>query len=120
MFVKSKNYDKAIQKVRINVGTEVGLEKDDEAFITLKELPTLDMMKLKEVYSKGNEELINFFKTLLPIIIVDHNFYATEQKKMSNEELADFLFERTDLTLKVLNTYSKASFFIPKKKEESK
>ena len=36
MFVKTRNYDKAIQKVRIVAGTYVGLEKDDQAFLILK------------------------------------------------------------------------------------
>ena len=62
MFIKSKNYDKCIQKVRIEVGTLVGLEKDDEAFITLKELPTIDMLRLKDAAEKGEKESLSFFK----------------------------------------------------------
>lgn len=111
MFIKTKNYEKCIQKVRIEIGTLVGLEKDDEAFITLKEIPTIQMMELKESYEKGEKELMNFFKNLLPSIIAEHNFYETEQKKMSNSDVANLVFESIDLTQKVINTYTKASFF---------
>ena len=92
MFVKTRNYDKAIQKVRIEVGTYVGLEKDDEAFLILKELPTADMLKLKE----------------------------TEQKKMKNEDVVEFIFEKFDLCTKVLSDYSNASFFTQRKGREGK
>lgn len=56
MFIKTRNYDKCIQKVRIEVGTLVGLEKDDEAFILLKELPTLEMLRLKEQAGRPGSE----------------------------------------------------------------
>jgi hypothetical protein len=111
MFIKSRNYDKCIQKVRIEVGTNVGLEKDEEAFIELKEIPTLEMMELKEAYEKGEKALMAFFKDLLPRIITDHNFYETEQKKMSPEALASLVFESLDLTQKVIGAYTNAAFF---------
>lgn len=111
MFIKTKNYDKCIQKVRIEVGTLVGLEKDDEAYIELKEIPTLEMMKLKEAYEKGENELMLFFKELLPSIIADHNFYETEQKKMDGNSVASLIFESLNLTQKVIGNYTQATFF---------
>ena len=120
MFIKTKNYEKCIQKVRIEIGTLVGLEKDDEAFITLKEIPTIQMMELKESYEKGEKELMNFFKNLLPSIIAEHNFYETEQKKMSNSNLASLVFESIELTQKVINTYTNASFFTRQQRKGSK
>ena len=119
MFVKTRNYDKAIQKVRIEVDTYVGLEKDDEAFLILKELPTQDMLKLKDT-NGGNTETLTFFKEVMPHIIVDHNFYETEQKKMKNEEVVEFIFEKFDLCTKVLSDYSNASFFTQRKGKEGK
>jgi len=120
MFIKTKNYEKCIQKVRIEIGTLVGLEKDDEAFITLKEIPTIQMMELKESYEKGEKELMNFFKNLLPSIIAEHNFYETEQKKMSNSDLASLIFESIELTQKVINTYTNASFFTHQQRKGDK
>jgi len=113
MFIKTRNYDKCIQKVRIEVGTLVGLEKDDEAFILLKELPTLEMLRLKEASEKGENETLCLLRDLLPSILVDHNFYEDEnaQKKMKNQEVASLVFESLDLTVKVVNEYTHAGFF---------
>lgn len=120
MFVRSKNYDNAIQKVRINVGTLVGLEKDDEAFLVLKELPTKETIVLKEKHSEGLPALIEFFESVLPSIIVEHNFYETEQKKMSNDDVVKLVFEKTELSSKVLTEYANASFFTQGSKNADK
>ena len=119
MFIKTKNYDRAIQKVRIEVGTYVGLERDDEAFLVLRELPTGDMLKLTGT-NGGDTETLSFFKEVLPHIIVDHNFYETEQKKMKNEDVVEFIFDKFDLCTKVLSEYSNASFFTRRKGKEGK
>jgi len=74
MFIKTRHYDACIQKVRIEVGTLVGLAKDDEAYIVLKELPTLEMLKLKEASEKGENETLTLLRDLLPSILTDHNF----------------------------------------------
>ena len=44
-YVRNKAYENAIQKVRVNFGTLIGLEKDEDAYVILKELPTLEMMQ---------------------------------------------------------------------------
>jgi len=113
MFIKTKDYDKCIQKVRIEVGTLVGLERDDEAYILLKELPTLEMLRLKESSEKGENETLSLLRELLPSILVDHNFYEDEsgKKKMKGEEVASLIFESLDLTVRVVNEYTHAGFF---------
>lgn len=120
MFIRNKNYDNAIQKVRIEVGTLVGLEKDDEAYIVLKELPTQEMLALKSASEAGEEAIMDFFKQVLPKIMADHNFYETEQKKMTNEAVTDFIFEKLDLSSKVISSYSNAAFFTQASKRENK
>ena len=65
MFIKTKHYDACIQKVRIEVGTLVGLKADDEAYIVLKELPTLEMLKLKEASEQGENETLTLLRDLL-------------------------------------------------------
>jgi hypothetical protein len=113
MFIKTKNYDKCIQKVRIEVGTLVGLERDDEAYLLLKELPTLEMLRLKEASEKGENETLALLRDLLPSILVDHNFYedADAKKKMDSREVAALVFESLDLTVRVVNEYTHAGFF---------
>lgn len=111
MFVRQKAYDNAIQKIRVEFGTLIGLEEDKEAYVVLKELPTLEMMKLNEAHEKGHKELLEFFRTVLPAIIVDHNLYETEEKKMTPEAVTQFIFEKLDVTSKVVSDYASASFF---------
>lgn len=111
MFVKSKNYDNCIQKVRIEVGTLVGLDNDNEAFITLRELPTFEMLGLKEAYDKGEDGVLRYLREIMPSLIVDHNFYEDEKAKMTNEALTDLIFERVDLSNKIINGYTSAAFF---------
>ena len=120
MFVRNKNYENAIQKVRIDVGTLVGLEKDDEAYVVLKELPTSEMLRLKDASDGGESAIMDFFKSVLPKIITDHNFYETEQKKMTNEAVTEFIFEKLELSSKVISGYSNAAFFTQMSKREEK
>lgn len=119
MYIRESNYNNAIQKVTIEVGTYVGLKEDEEAFITLKELPTMETLKLKKS-TETEEEILSFFKEVLPVIIVDHNFYESETKKMTNEALRDFIFERMALSTKILKDYSHASFFSQRRIREEK
>jgi len=122
MFIKAKNYDKCIQKVRIEVGSLVGLERDDEAYILLKELPTLEMLRLKDSSEKGENETLSLLRELLPSILVDHNFYEDESGKikMKSEEVASLIFESLDLTVKVVNEYTHAGFFTQKRRSDAK
>lgn len=111
MFVRQKAYDNAIQKIRIEFGKLVGLEEDKEAYVVLKELPTLEMMQLNDAHEKGHTELLKFFREVLPHIIVDHNLYETEEKKMTDEAVTSFIFEKLDVTSKVVSDYASSSFF---------
>lgn len=120
MFIRKKNYENCVQRVKILVGKEVGLTEDSEAYITLKELPTLEMLRLKEATEKNEEETLRLFKELLPLIIVDHNFYEDEEMKvrMSNEAISALIFESITLTMKVVQDYTNAAFFTPARKKE--
>ena len=120
MYVQKRNYGAFIQSVKINVGLECNMDKEDDAFITLRELPTLEMMNLREAYDKGQKELIMYFREILPTIIIDHNFYEDENKKMTGENLTNLIFEKMELSSKVIGEYSQASFFTQRKKREDK
>lgn len=122
MFVKSKDYDKFLIKVRVSIGKELGLENENEAFIELKEIPTLETLNLKEMTTKSEIELLQYFKKILPMIIIDHNLYLEENSKMSNEEVVDMVFEKNTLATKVIGDYLEKAFFTlaPKKGGKSK
>lgn len=120
MFIREKDYDKFLVKVKIEIGKELGLESDKEAFIELKEIPTIETLKLKEMTSKSEMELIEYFKTILPGIITDHNLYASETVKMTNEDVTTLLFEKTKLATKVIGDYLERAFFISVPKTKGK
>lgn len=111
MYIRKNHYENAIQRIRINLGTALGLAGDEEAFITLKEMPTLEMMEMRDAHAKGEKELLQFFRKVLPLIIVDHSFYEDEKTRMKNEDIASFIFESLELTSQVINGYTNASFF---------
>ena len=120
MFVRQKQLENCIQRVRINIGKLVGLEQDDECYIILKELPTLEILKLKEAHNEGLGAVMKYFKDVIPYILVDHNLYETEQQKMKNEDVADLIFQKNELTNKVISEYTASAFFTPASKKEDK
>lgn len=120
MFIRNKNYEKCIQRIKIEVGKIVGLSKDDEAFITLREIPTIDMLKLMNASNESDVKTLEFFRDILPSIIVDHNFYESEQEKMKPKSLASLIFESIELTQKILGDYLSASFFTQAQKNVAK
>ena len=121
MFVRQKAYQNAIQTVTINFGSLLGDEyKDEDAGVTLKELPTLEMMKMSEAKEQGQVKLLEYFKEVLPEIITDHNLYETEDKKMEKKDVAELIFDKFEITVKVVNEYCSAAFFTRLNKKEGK
>lgn len=111
MYRKDLNYNNSLRKVKIEFGTLLGLEKDEEAYVTLKELDTMTTLKLKDVSQAGNQnDVMEFFKEVLPKIIVTHNLYENETKLMNYKEVVDFIYEKLDLTSKVIGDYTSAMF----------
>ena len=111
MYIKKSNYDNALRRVKIEFGTLIGLEEDKEAYVTLKELDTMTILKFKDVSQTGNQnDLMEFFKEVLPKIIITHNLYETETKLMSNEDVANFIYEKLELTTKVMSGYTSYMF----------
>lgn len=120
VFIRQKALSNAIQKVKVEFGTLVGEPSDSDVYVVLKELPTLEMMNLKEAQEKGEVELMKFFKAVIPSILTDHNLYETESQKMTNEQVAEFIFEKLSVTSKVIGDYSQAAFFTLENKAEEK
>lgn len=107
-FIRNKsNY---IVKVRIDLGDLLGCENPEDAFIELRELDTKGLMKLRTASTEGEEALMDFFKEILPEIIVKHNLYEDEDKLMSNEDIAELVFSTMGITSRVMETYSNKSF----------
>lgn len=111
MYIKAKNYDNSLRRVKIEFGKLVGLEEDKEAYVTLRELDTMTTLQLKDVSQRDSQnDLMMFFRDILPRIIITHNLYETENKIMTNEAVANFIFEKLELTSKVMSEYTNAMF----------
>ena len=118
MYRKDLNYNDTLRKVRVEIGTLLGLAKDDEAFLVLKELGTFATLKMKEVAEgDGQTAMLEYFHKILPDIIVQHNFYVNENTLMKNKEVADLLFEKLSVTTQVIKEYTSA-LFQPDRKTE--
>lgn len=111
MFYKNRNYTAAIEKVKIEFGTLIGCEKDEEAYVVLKELPTMEMAKLTRAQEESIESLMEFFRKAMPGIIVEHNLMENEEKKMTNRDVVDLIYEKFSLTQVIIEKYSNAAFF---------
>ena len=111
MYRKDLNYSNSLRKVKIEFGTLLGLERDEEAYVTLRELDTMTTLKLKDVSQTGNQnDVMEFFKAVLPRIIVTHNLYETETKIMTNQAVTDFIYEKLEVTSKVIGEYTSSMF----------
>lgn len=111
MYRKDLNYSNSLRKVKIEFGTLLGLERDEEAYVTLRELDTMTTLKLKDVSQTGNQnDVMEFFKEVLPRIIVTHNLYETETKIMTNQAVTDFIYEKLEVTSKVIGEYTSSMF----------
>lgn len=108
MFIR--NINNYIVKTKINIGTLLGCETDEEAYIVLREPTTELAIKLKNASGEGEEGILNFFKDALPKIIVEHNLYEEEGKLMTKADVASLIFENLPLTMKVVEDYSESAF----------
>lgn len=112
MFVKSRDYGKYIFTQKIPLGKEFGFETEEEVYITLRELDTKSVLKLKEAGNEDSETAsLEVFREILPTLIVDHNFYETEEKKMNTAEVTNLLFEKVSTVGKVLTALKEKNFF---------
>ena len=119
-FYKDKHYANAIQKVRIDLGSIFGLEKDDEVHILLREPSEVESISFKKELTADEVKGVEFFKSILPGLIVDHDFFEDETKKMSNEDVAELVFSKSEAADHVLETYTNAVFRSRLNKKEGK
>ena len=71
----------------------------------------MDMAKLTKAQEESIESLMEFFRKAMPAIIVDHNLMENEEKKMSNRDVVDLIYEKFSLTQVIIEKYSNAAFF---------
>ncbi len=111
--------DSLIKTVKIDVSEEFEAEEGQEVYLVLRELPTGDMLKLTE-YQNDVPAMVGYFIQVFPQILKEHNIYVDENTLMSTERLTGLLKDKFQLAFKVVNSYCKSSFFIPKGKTEER
>lgn len=119
-FYKDKHYQNAIQKIRIDLGTMFGLEKDEDVHILVREPSEVESLSFKKELQTDEVKGVEFFKSILPGLIVEHDFYEDEKNKMSNEEVAELIFDKNEAADYVLDTYANAVFRSRLSKREEK
>lgn len=116
MFVREKHYDNAIQKVKIQLGTKLGLESDEDAYVTFREPSEKEVLLLK--VAKDDADRLDAFQKVFEESLVAHNFYETESIKMENKAVIELLFEKMDTTEKLIADYSNEVFRSRMRQEE--
>lgn len=115
MFIKNtaNNY---LIKARFPIGKALGCENDDDVFIVLKEMPVKESITFLQKYNESQKtgelvESMEYFMSILPILIVDHNFMNDETTKMTNEQVTALINEKAMLAVNLFSEYSKKIFF---------
>lgn len=117
MYQRNKKPYGGLETVKINVGLILGEEKDEDAFIVMKE-PKVEMSLIIK-REKGTDSTASLFLNMLDDLIIDHNLMETETEKMTNKDVAELARSKTKLGLHLLTEYTKALFrFLPSKKDE--
>lgn len=118
MFVREKHYDNAIQKVRVDLGKELGLDNATDAHVTFREPSEAEVLKLKAAQDEIGR--LDAFKEIFIDSLVEHDFYEIEGVKMAAEAVIGLLFEKMDTTDKLVTEYSNAVFLSRMREAEGK
>lgn len=107
-FIRTKHYDNAIQKVKVLLGKELNMEKEDDAYVVFREPSEKEVLKLRT--AEDDEQRIDVFHDIFVAGLVEHNFYETEAERMEGEAVIDLLLEKIDTTNKLIEEYTKQVF----------
>lgn len=108
---------KAIRQVKVYVGAELGLDSEKDAFVELKEIPTLSYMELAKLRSKfgGTSEeesvdlqvtLFTFFYEHFNEIFLDSNIMVDDKTPATSEQVREVIFSSLRLTTKIIGEYA--------------
>lgn len=115
-----RDYENAIRKVTIKFGTKLNCETDDDAVIIVREPSELEALEWNEARKEGSKSSMEAFKKILGNSIVKHNLMEDDVKPMSNEAVADLIYQKIDLCNFVIGEWSKQVFTSPTNSKEGK
>lgn len=121
-YVNKRDRGNAIIKVKIEFGTKLNCEKDEDAIITLREPTELEVLKWKEAHEDGTYAAMAQFKDLLNEMTISHNLMEDDEtgEKMTNEAVIDLIYSKTELAEYILRKWSEAVFHSPQNRNGEK
>lgn len=119
-YVNKRDRENAIIKVKIEFGTKLNCEKDEDAVITLREPTELEVLQWREAQQESNLKAMQEFRNLLVDMTLSHNLMEDENEKMSNDAVIDLIFSKTGLAEFVLTRWTEAVFRSPQSSKEGK
>lgn len=120
MYINKRDRKNAIKKVTIQFGTLLGLEKDEEAEIVMREPTQMEVCQWREAQTEGETKLLEKFRELLNDLIISHNLMEDEKDKMAVSDVIDLIYEKMELVAKVLSDWTQAVFPTPQNRKERK
>lgn len=112
-----KDTKAGIFKIKINVGEHFGMEADD-LFIELREPTTEEALELSKAGQGENLDQSAIF-SMIPTLIVDHNFEKEENKKFSPKEVWELCKQRPMCSTHVVEVWSNNIPLAQRKQQKS-
>lgn len=92
---------------KVCIGSFLGQEKDEDAYVVLSEPSVRLAGKLKHL---GEDEALETFTEMLPDLIVEHNLYEDDEVLMSKSDVAELIGGKISLALHVLKGFTQGLF----------
>jgi hypothetical protein len=109
------NLDAGLFKLKVYVGDHFGMEKED-LYIELREPTSAEALQLSKRDAQGNADS-GAMMTLMPKLIIEHNFESQENKKMSSEQVWSHISKRSLCATRVIEEWSE-NIPLAKRKQE--
>ena len=103
MIIGKKNW---ILSKKIDLTEQFG----EEAWITLREPNTDQVMALRELATLKEREMLAGVKDMMASLVVDHNFYADEATKLEPKVALDFVYDKPMAALELVGKYLEWAF----------
>jgi len=95
---------KGFFRIRINIGQFFECEKDDEAYVVLREPTYAESQLVGEDDKMANEK----FLELLPALLIDHNFEKDAGGAATAKEVVEVLKESVSALVYVVKTWKES------------
>lgn len=118
-YINKRDRANVIKSVTISFGKYLGCPEDEDAMIVMREPTEIEVISWREAQKDGLVKGIENFKDLMKSIITDHTLMEDETVKMTNEDVVDLIFSKTDLCDAVMDQWARAVFHsrLPEREE---